>query len=143
MRLDAQIQFAVASDQRSLVLAAISVALAGVLVSMFDKAADLFWLTGATILFSISALFASLAAFPQEMKVKGSKYGRLKNLIDDGEEFLNVIAGLSEENDEAIAENAGKAEIRAHLYRLAVVFFAIGVCLAVWVVTTEASARPL
>ena len=130
LSLGVQAQFAVASDQRSLVLSGVSVALAGLVAGLAGSGSEHFWSLGSASMFFLSAFFAVVAALPQKMITQGSKYGRLRKLIDKDSDFDSVIAGLAEENDEAILVNESRALVRSHAYKMAVLFFAAAACLA-------------
>jgi hypothetical protein len=130
-RLVVQAEFAIASDQRALVLATVSVALAAVIAALSQGTDSSRLLIGSTLLLSVSSLFAILAAWPQGMKTSGSKYAELKREIESNQRYVDVVAGLCLNNDDYIDFNERRAVFRSHLYRLAIVLSALGMFLAV------------
>jgi hypothetical protein len=135
-RLDAQLAAALAHDQRSYVLAAVSVAAAGFMGAL----APAVWpgvAAGAAMFFAAGALFAALSALPIALYTAGSRAGDLKQHVDDNTSEVRVIAGLSANNDFYIVENDRKTRVSAFAYRLAVIFFCLGLVLVISVLAAN------
>jgi hypothetical protein len=129
-RLEAQLAVAIAFDQRSYVLATVSIASAALVSTVLVQEGSAGMLAGAAIFFTVGALLAALSALPQAMFTAGSKAAELEQFIDDDHPALLVIYGLAINNDKYIARNDFKAEVRANVFRLAVVLFCVGLVLA-------------
>lgn len=138
-RLDAQLAVALAHDQRSYVLAAVSIAAAGFMGALKPAA----WpqvAVGAAMFFAASALAAALSALPIALFTAGSKAGDLKQHVDDNTSEIRVVAGLSANNDFYIGENDRKTRVTVFFYRLAVIFFCLGLILVISVLAANSQA---
>jgi hypothetical protein len=129
-RLEAQLAIAIAFDQRSYVLAVVSIASAAYVMNEYTLGAG--WqagLIGASLFLTVSALLASLSALPQPMYTAGSKSEELRAVIDADQEEAAVILGLAKNNDRYIDSNDRSTNRRVAIYRLAVILFGAGLAL--------------
>jgi len=123
-RLEEQLAISIAFDQRSYVLAVVSIASAAYVMNESTLASG--WrggLIGAALFFTVSALLASWSALPQSMYTAGSKSRELRPSIDSDQFEATVLLGLALNNDLYIEINQRSTDVRVNIYRLAVLFF--------------------
>jgi hypothetical protein len=129
-RLEAQLVVATAFDQRSYVLATVSIASAALVSTVLAQTGLSGLLAGAALFFAASALLAALSALPQPIFTAGSKAAELEQLINDDHPAVLVIYGLAINNDKYIDRNDFSAGLRVKVFGLAVTLFCIGLVLA-------------
>lgn len=129
-RLENQQALAIAFDARSLLHAAVTVALLAYAVTNVNVGAAGFFFKGASLFLTASVILAAISAAPTRLYTAGSAHSELSALIDQGAPELGVITGLAENNDRYIARNDFAANIRVSVYRLSSLFLVLGLMLS-------------
>jgi len=123
-QLAAQQAFAVASDQRGLVLAGIGVAAAAFVSSIEVNADQVPYIAISVIGFFMSAILACFSARPQKMFSGGAKYTDMLSIINEDKPLLNVLAGLGESADRQIEDNEKFRVWPIRYYKISIYAFA-------------------
>jgi len=128
-RLEMQISFAMASDQRSLVLAGVSIATSTFVAVITQSLSIGWWGVAPALVFGLSAVFAILSAIPTGTHAVGNNFSDIKPFIEEGVDFLELIESLAENNDLKILQNEETKRYYSQLYLLAMFLFFIGIFL--------------
>ena len=139
-RLKSQQQFAIASDQRSLVLAGISIAAATLLIGYILPSAEKIYVLISAGLFSVSSVTAVLSARPQPMYAVGASFSSLEPLALRGESFEDVLLGLGRNLEVAAKENSKARYKAANIYNVSIGFFSLGaffLLIALFTISTD------
>jgi hypothetical protein len=129
-RLENQQALAIAFDARSLLHAAVTVAILAYVVSNIDVGVAGDFFKGAAIFLTVSVICAAASAAPTRLYTAGSAHAELSALIDAGAPELAVIKGLAENNDRYIVRNDFAANLRVSIYRISTIFLVIGLMLS-------------
>lgn len=125
-RLENQQALAIAFDSRSLLHAAVTVAILAYVVSNLDIEPGGEFFKGAALFLTASVVCAAISAAPTRLYTSGSAHSELSALIDEGAPELAVIKGLAVNNDRYIVRNDFTANLRASVYRISMMFLLLG-----------------
>ena len=129
-RLENQQALAIAFDSRSLLHAAVTVALLAYVVANIDVGSAGGFFKGASLFLTVSVICAALSAIPTRLYTAGSSHSELSHLIDEGYPELSVIKGLAENNDRYILRNDFSANLRVSIFRISTIFLILGLALS-------------
>jgi hypothetical protein len=129
-RLENQQALAIAFDTRSLLHAAVTVAVLAYVVSNINIGASGVYFKGSAWFLTASLICATISAIPTRLYTAGSSHSELSDLIDAGYDELVVIKGLAENNDKFIIRNDFTANLRASFYRISIILFVIGLMIS-------------
>ncbi len=126
-RLRTQQSFAVASDQRSLVLAGVAIAAATFVAGLISHNSSNALFLISSVMFSFASIFAIMSALPSSLKTTGSKFSDIEPFLDGSFSYDDCLRSLATNNDEKVEQNELNRRKAAMMYMFAITFFVFGI----------------
>ena len=126
-RLEVQQAFAVAADQKALMLAVAAIAAATFASNVQVESGSFNYGQASSVFFAICSLLSLFSAIPQTLHSAGILFSEIKPTLEARPEFQSAITNLAENYEECFRQNEQKRKKMATIYSFGLSMFGFGV----------------